>query len=114
MIYLTALFIKHWYVDFCLQTPKMLAHKGIYGNIEGMKHSGQHAFLTLLITALFTMNLPIAIMLAVIDFALHYHIDWIKIKFGEKDNTTKLYWNEFGQDQLAHALTYILLASILL
>jgi len=48
-------------------------------------------------------------MLAVValEGIYHYLIDYIKVKYGSKDNTTPLYWNQFGLDQLAHQLSYV-------
>jgi len=51
---------------------------------------------------------------AILEGIVHYHIDWIKVHFGCKDNTKPLFWNQFGQDQLAHQATYLLMAWYLL
>jgi len=107
---LILLFIKHWYVDFVMQTPRMMAEKGQYGKWHGILHSLQHAVVTLAIFAL--AGLQFALILAVIDFVTHYHIDWIKMKYGNRDITTPQFWNHLGLDQLAHYLVYLLIVSI--
>ena len=55
-------------------------------------------------------------MLAVvaIEGVYHYLVDYTKVKYGSKDNTTPLYWNQFGLDQLAHQLSYIAMTAYLL
>jgi hypothetical protein len=49
-----------------------------------------------------------------IEGILHYLIDYIKVKYGCKDNTKPLFWNQFGQDQLAHQLCYLGMTAYLL
>jgi len=53
------------------------------------------------------------VILGFIDFILHYHIDYCKIKFGNRDITTPAFWAQLGLDQLAHAFTYLWLVWIL-
>lgn len=113
MIYLALLFIKHYLVDFVFQTDAQVKGKVIYGNIDGIAHSAEHAILTLWITLMLTVNFPLSLCIALLDFTTHYHIDWIKMNFGNRDITNKLFWNHLGLDQLAHSLTYICFASYL-
>jgi hypothetical protein len=103
---LSLLFVKHWFVDFFLQTEAMIKSKGIYGSPCGVMHSLQHAGCTLALLLLATSPL-MAVTLAVIDGLVHYHIDWLKMNYGSQDMKTPEFWNHFGLDQLAHALTYI-------
>lgn len=91
----------------------MIAGKGIYGNRDGMAHSVYHAIGTFIVVALFVSG-PVALLLAFLDGIIHYHLDYIKMRYGEKDNTKKEYWRDFGLDQLAHSLTYILIARMIL
>ena len=107
---LTMLFIKHWYVDFVMQTPKMVEEKGQYGKWHGILHSLQHSIATFIIFVL--AGLPIALLFAAIDFVTHYHIDWVKMNYGNRDITTPQFWNHLGLDQLAHYLTYLAIVSI--
>jgi len=55
----------------------------------------------------------IILICGLIDLVVHYHVDWLKVKFGSKDITNPQYWREFGADQLAHQLTYLLFAYLL-
>lgn len=114
MIYLTLLFIKHYYVDFVLQTEEMVKGKGIYFNLSGIHHSAQHALFTALITLAFVGDPGIAAVFGAFDFLIHYHTDWAKMKYGTRDMMTSAFWNQLGLDQLSHSLTYIILASVLM
>lgn len=114
MIYLTLLFIKHYYVDFVLQTEEMVKGKGIYFNLSGIHHSVQHALFTLIITAMFIPDITVAFAFALFDFFIHYHTDYVKMRFGNRDMMTPAFWNQLGLDQLSHSLTYIILATVLM
>jgi len=103
--------IKHWYVDFVLQTNEMIAGKAIYGNPHGIIHSLQHAAFTLAILLLVTSP-PMAILLAFVDFFTHYHIDWVKMNYGNRDVTNPKFWNHLGLDQMAHQIVYLIIGSI--
>jgi hypothetical protein len=110
---LIALFVKHWYIDFVNQTDEEVKGKGIYGNAHGIMHSLKHGVATGIIFALFVFNFEIAVVFGFVDFVLHYHIDFCKMRFGNRDITTKAFWMQLGLDQLAHAVTYIGLVWIL-
>ena len=108
-IILALLFIKHWYIDFVNQTDAEVKGKGIYGNYEGIQHSAKHGLATLWIFVAVTGwgYLPFAVTLGFLDFITHYHIDWTKMNYGNRDITTPEFWNHLGLDQLAHYLAYL-------
>ena len=106
---LALLFVKHWYVDFVNQNSDEMLGKGVYGNAHGIMHSVKHGVGTFIIMWMFVGDWPFAFTIAAMDFALHYHIDWIKVRWGSKDIYSKAFWSQFGLDQLAHSLTYLLL-----
>jgi Protein of unknown function (DUF3307) len=106
---LIALFVKHWYIDFVNQTQEEVENKGTYGHWYGVMHSAKHGALTAVIFASAFGNISVGLLLGFIDMVLHYHIDYVKMRFGTRDMYTKAFWTQFGADQLAHALTYILL-----
>ena len=111
LVLLILLQIKHWYVDFVIQTMVEVNGKGIYGNIDGIKHSAKHLLGTLLIFLLVlgpTYTI-LAISVALIDFITHYHIDWAKMNYGNRDITNLQFWNHLGLDQMLHQITYLLL-----
>lgn len=109
-VLLALLFVKHWYIDFVNQTMEEVTGKGIYGNAHGVMHSIKHAVATVAIFGLFTGDFSYSMIIGIIDFVLHYHIDWAKININKKYNYTPAdpkFWSWLGADQLAHALTYI-------
>lgn len=99
------LFTKHFVFDFLLQTPYQYLNKGKYGHPGGILHSGLQGIGTLLILG------PIA---AMIDFVVHYHVDWSKVqlnrRYGWRPDTSEKFWWLLGFDQYLHTLTYLGLA----
>lgn len=109
-ILLALLFAKHWYIDFVNQSMEEVNGKGIYGNAHGVMHSIKHGLATFIIFAFFTVSFNFSVIIGVIDFVLHYHIDWSKININKKYNYTTenpQFWCWLGADQLAHSLTYL-------
>lgn len=107
LVLFVGLFIKHFFADFPLQTLSMVQQKGTYGNLEGLKHAAIHASLTFLVFCIWGPLLALG--LALLDGVIHYHIDFAKARFGTRDTQSPLFWNQFGADQLAHSLTYVML-----
>ena len=109
---LAALQIKHWYIDFVDQSMEEVHGKGIYGNWLGIRHSLKHGIATMLIMPFFfglEVGLIVGLVVGFLDFVLHYHIDWAKMNWGNRDITTPAFWNHLGLDQMAHQLTYLLI-----
>ena len=101
--------VKHFICDFPLQAfPYMYRNKGTYGHPGGIFHAGIHGAATLLVLLVFSPYL--ALQLAVLDFFVHYHIDWAKMRLGAKFNlkpdNSEWFWILLGFDQLLHYLTY--------
>ena len=111
-VILILLQLKHWYIDFVNQSDEEVAHKGIYMDWLGIKHSLKQGLATFLIFFLF-IEWEGAVIVGLIDFVLHYHIDWMKMRYGNRDIRTKAFWAQLGADQLAHQLTYIGIVSLL-
>ena len=110
---LVLLQIKHWYIDFVNQSDEEVKYKGVYGDWRGIKHSlkqGAGTFVVLLIATGMSYIL-LALFLAILDFIAHYHIDWIKMNYGNRDIRTPQFWNHLGLDQMAHQLCYIYIAA---
>lgn len=108
LLCLILLQVKHLLVDWLFQTQTEIKEKGTYGMFGGVLHSGEHAFGTYIVCMFFT---PLALYIAVADFILHYHIDWLKSNTTEWLNATpatKTYWFLMGADQFAHQCCYIL------
>jgi hypothetical protein len=113
LIFLCLLYVKHYLADFVLQTERMVKEKGIYLANGGIDHSGIHALFTFIISFFF-FGFYLAILFSIIDFITHYHIDWFKMNFGNRDITNRLFWNHLGLDQLSHNLVYILISFLAL
>jgi hypothetical protein len=119
MLFLICLLqIKHWYVDFKIQTYMQTVKKGEWLNPIGLSHSIEHFLATTVALLIFSIFYPInpliLILVSAIEGIIHYLIDFTKVKYGCKDITKPLFWNQFGLDQLAHQLTYIIIAWFLL
>lgn len=104
--------LKHWYIDFVDQCQEERCSKGVYCDSLGLYHSIKHGFGTMLCLVAVTgiEYLFFAVVLAMFDFVLHYHIDWAEMNYGSRDIDTKEFWHNYGLDQLAHQLTYVLIA----
>lgn len=114
--------IKHYLADFPLQTGYMLGKgkKGTAWILPLIAHSGVHAIFTLVIALLAN---PRVAWVALLDFTLHFIIDRVKALYKLKEGTWEAherpmlltkYYAAFGKDQLAHQLTYILIAYLIL
>ena len=114
MFVLILLQIKHWYIDFVNQTEEEVKHKGIYLDWRGIKHSAKHGVATFVILwiVLDWTEIDLAFALATVDFLLHYHIDWLKMNYGNRDIRTPQFWNHLGLDQMAHQIVYIIIAGL--
>jgi hypothetical protein len=111
-ILLALLFVKHWYIDFVNQTNEEVAGKGTYGNAHGLMHSIKHGVATAVIFGLFTQDFAYSVTIGIIDFVLHYHIDWAKMNINRHYGYTidkPAFWAWLGADQLAHSLSYLAL-----
>lgn len=109
LLTLVLLQIKHWYIDFVDQDMEEVNSKGKYGEWLGIRHSlkqgiGTYICIALIVGAEFWI---FALVLALIDFIVHYHIDWTKMNYGNRDITTPAFWNHLGLDQMMHQLTYL-------
>lgn len=100
--------IKHWYIDFVNQSMEEVNGKGIYGNWLGIRHSLKHGIATAIIFILLT-PIEFALLFGLIDFVIHYHTDWIKMNYGNRDMQNPKFWNHLGLDQMVHQITYIVL-----
>lgn len=103
--------IKHWYADFKIQTYMQTVKKGVWLHPAGLSHSLDHVWTSLVAMLIFSffhyLSASAILTVAVVEGVTHYIIDFVKVKYGCKDNTKPLFWNQFGLDQLAHQLTYI-------
>lgn len=108
---------KHLIVDWLWQPPYEWQNKGTYGHMGGIVHSMKNAIGTAICFIPFFGIIP-SLMVLMIDFICHYHIDWAKMNINKKMGWTATTHNEFwmltGTDQFLHQLTYLLLILIML
>lgn len=107
---LTLLTVKHFVFDFLYQPPYQWQNKGTYGHWGGLVHSGQHMLASFVIL-LFFASVPLAALIALGEFIIHYHMDWFKMNLNKRKGWTATTHSEFwiltGFDQFVHSLTYI-------
>ena len=110
--------IKHWYADFKIQTYMQTVKKGVWLDPIGISHTADHIWTTLVVLMIFNffhpLNAFVIVFIAIAEGIYHYMIDYTKVKYGCKDNTKPLFWNQFGLDQLAHQASYLLIVAFLL
>ena len=115
---IAVLMLKHTVADFFLQTPYQYLNKGTYGHPGGLVHAGIHVALTPLVyLQLVPSSLLLAGAIALGEFAVHYHVDWLKEQVTHRNGWTTRdpgFWHALGADQLVHGVTYITLVAILL
>lgn len=105
---------KHFIADFILQTPWMIREKGNYGEAGGLVHSGIHVLFTVtgltMLTDTIEIPLGMIILIGAIEFIVHYHVDWAKIKLNRYTNwnpSNPEFWYLLGLDQYLHVITYV-------
>jgi len=114
---LTGFLVKHMIADYYLQYSWMIKDKGTYNARGGIAHSGLHALLTFILLYLFGFGYFWSLLMAVLDYLLHYHIDFVKSNLWKRNNygpNDQMYWVIHGTDQFLHMMTYILIIYILL
>jgi hypothetical protein len=60
------------------------------------------------------IDLSWVLWLSLLDFVAHYHIDWAKMNWGQRDTRHPSFWAHLGLDQMAHHLTYVGIVAIIL
>ena len=102
--------VKHFVIDFPLQTRYQLSNKGTYGHPGGILHAGLHGIGTWACFAFFSGH---AAVYAIVDAVVHYHVDWAKAKVNSRFAWQPVghdqFWWLLGFDQFLHYLTYIAL-----
>ena len=92
----------------------MLKDKGTYGAKGGIYHAVMHTAGTFIVLAIAIYSIEWAVIFALIDGIVHYHIDWVKTNLA-RDTTPadRKFWLLLGADQTLHYLTYIGIISLL-
>ncbi|MBY6056118.1 DUF3307 domain-containing protein [Leisingera daeponensis] len=113
LLLLCALQVKHLFGDFFLQTPKMLSGRCAYAHMGRAQHAGVHVIGSALVFLLFGAPLMFILILAVLEWAVHFHIDFGKARFSERKKLNPqqaMFWQALGSDQALHQLTYLAMA----
>jgi Protein of unknown function (DUF3307) len=112
------LMCKHAVADFYLQSAYQYLNKGTYGHPGGIEHSAIHVALTPLVYLVIApASLLLALIIAISEFLLHYHIDWLKEQVTHRNGWTakdRGFWYALGTDQLLHGLTYLVIVGVLI
>lgn len=104
------LLVKHAIADLALQHRH--ENKGSKGKLTQSRnylHALDHAVLTGLVVLL-VVGIPTAIALSLLDFVLHFVIDFIKTNYLERTKLTsksQKFWNVQSIDQIAHTSCYL-------
>ena len=101
--------LKHFVADYLLQANWMVAQKGDFSKLGGYAHAGTHVVGTVIVLIIAQVAIPVIVLLAAGEFAVHYMIDYTKIAYSHgissKDDPHR-FWAMHGFDQLLHHLTY--------
>jgi hypothetical protein len=112
------LMVKHALADFYLQTRYQYLNKGTYGHPGGLLHAAIHMALTPFVyLVLLPGSLLLAGSIALGEFLVHYHVDWLKeqiLRRNELTTQTPGFWHALGTDQLIHGLTYLVIVAVLI
>jgi hypothetical protein len=111
LLFLTLILLKHFIVDWVIQTDEMANEKGNKPTLLFL-HGLEHAIGSFII-ALFFISPVKALMLVTMEMLIHCSIDFIKSKIIGKTNwkfPKKNFLISMGFDQFLHQLTYIALA----
>ena len=112
LVLLFLLQAKHLFADFYLQTPRMLRDRGLYLHMGRVQHAGIHAVGSLVSFVLVGVPLVPALLVAIIEWAVHFHIDWGKGRWSDHTGhgpDQAGYWRAFGVDQALHQWTYLVM-----
>lgn len=101
--------LKHLVAEYILQTPHIAESKIRYGSLNSFIHTLHHAFGTLMAGLLVKFNLGLILGLVLIEAVIHYHVDWLHMKFGAQSYKDKKYWQWTGIEQFLHHQTFILM-----
>ncbi|WP_299141599.1 DUF3307 domain-containing protein [uncultured Tateyamaria sp.] len=112
LVLLFLLQAKHLFADFYLQTPRMLRDRGRYVHLGRLQHAGLHAVGSLIALVLMGVPMGLAIAVALVEWAVHFHIDFGKGRWSDHTGHGPHqagYWRAFGVDQALHQWTYLVM-----
>lgn len=101
--------IKHYVADYVLQSRWILDGKGDLRKPGGYAHAAIHAVGSFPVLFALALDLNVALLVTLAEFAVHYAIDHLKALHAHQfpaAMTTRAFWVAHGADQLLHQLTY--------
>ena len=111
LIILYGLFVKHAIADLAMQSlRKTPGDKSDLKSPKGYIHAADHAVLTFIVIALLTNNAITSVSIALLDYVLHFTIDYVKttvIKRYKWTPTDNSYWITQAVDQILHYTCYL-------
>ena len=109
------LVIKHALADLVLQSRLTSGDKSNLKSPKGYIHAADHSLLTFIVCLFFSGVLN-AILIALLDFVLHFIIDYVKTTCTKRYKVTtnsSTFWTIQGVDQIAHYTCYFLYVFLL-
>ena len=113
---LWGLFIKHAIADLAIQSFRTPGDKSNLRNPKGWIHAFGHSVLTFVVIIIATLNFTNALLIALLDYVLHFLIDYIKtviIKKYQWNIDSRKYWIAQSIDQMAHFSCYLIYVLLL-
>jgi hypothetical protein len=104
--------VKHFIADLYLQALYIKpSRKWIYLDIKAHSHALHHATLTAVIFLLCWRWWWLAVVMLVVDYVTHWHVDWAKTSIARRLGWTELtnprgYWFLQTTDQIIHFMIY--------
>jgi hypothetical protein len=112
LMLLLALQVKHIICDGPLQTLQMVRDKSVYLKPLGIIHALIHCAGSFIILLFAGLPLLLVLQLLLLEFVLHYHIDFFKekiVKHYDWYHSDGPFWWALIADQTLHHMTYLLL-----
>lgn len=109
--------LKHLFADFYMQTARMLANRARYLHMGRVQHAGLHGVGSLVAMVLVGVPVGLALVVSLIEWAAHFHIDWGKGFWSERMGHSPedaSFWRAFGLDQALHQWTYLVMVWVVL
>lgn len=116
LLFFFFLTIKHSVADLYLQAALPKGGKDDLYNPKGYIHAGEHALLTFVVVLFFTAHMGIAFGFLVLDFVLHFLIDYCKTMIGKRlsiEWNSRRFWTLTTVDQILHSFCYLLYTYLL-
>ncbi|MGZ8924506.1 MAG: DUF3307 domain-containing protein [Nitrososphaeraceae archaeon] len=111
LLLFTLFAIKHFVVDFLLQTKFQWSNKHRLGHPGGIFHAFLHCVGTLLVISEYYVYTNQIVVILMFEGIAHYFINWAKmnitIKYNLRADNSPIFWHLTGFDQLLHYMCYV-------